>query len=656
MRFAFCLLTLVAVTASDCFAQSTQALVPAQWNRRTDRSGQQWDIQSTGYVNTGTNHTFSNSFQLTVNRNSFSPNSQMMTADGSEFVLTRTSPMNGILVTRRVKIDPKKPYCRYVEILKNPGSNTTNATVQIQVRMGRGQFASMLSDKGKPVGNTLGKDGSGFVLWSQPQNQAQAVLLYLADSKSKVKPTIQNQSNQYVTMTWNIAVPAGKTSTLVYFVAQESMPTLQTGKKLSALFKRFKSRDAIRDLPKDIQKSIVNIRGSGIGSWDPTQPLTSLEALGIEPSSTDILAIGDKTALRGTVSFSGLNIETPYGPKAVSPGNLAAIARAGLKNHGRIFLRDGDVLSGTISAEAIKFTMNTGLSVDLEVDQIDRLVMRQMPENPANHAEVVGLLETMDGDRMVLLTGDPVKFDMVTPWGPRTISFDNIQRMEATTKPIGYRVITRDGSHLFGFLKSDSLALKTRSFGVQKLHPSAIRSIRMLINEDDEEFDADTISLPHVILKGDNLIIGDIDLERIHFLAAGQRIPVPPHQLRNVQISEDDGLAPIFAGELWDGGLIGGELAEVEIPIRQGTNVATVPVRDILEIRVPSPTVPDALRAKIRLLIRDLASAEFDIRESASRELAELGQMARSQLTETIRLSEDPEVRRRAEALLDDLD
>ena len=145
----------------------------------------------------------------------------MMTADGSEFVLTRTSPMNGILVTRRVKIDPKKPYCRYVEILKNPGSNTTNATVQIQVRMGRGQFASMLSDKGKAVGNTLGKDGSGFVLWSQPQNQAQAVLLYLADSKSKVKPTIQNQSNQYVTMTWNIPVPAGKTSTLVYFVAQE---------------------------------------------------------------------------------------------------------------------------------------------------------------------------------------------------------------------------------------------------------------------------------------------------------------------------------------------------------------------------------------------------------------------------------------------------
>lgn len=514
----------------------------------------------------------------------------------------------------------------------------------------------MLSDRGTAIGSVLGKDDSGFVLWSQPQNQAQAVLMYLADPKSKIKPTIQNQSNHYVTLVWNVPVPAGKTVTLVYFVAQQSMPTLLTGKKLTAQFKRFKSRDTIRDLPKDIQKSIVNIRGSGIGGWDPTQPLTSLEALGIDPSATDILAIGEKTALRGTVSFSGLNIDTQYGPKPVSAGNLAAIARAGLKDHGRIFLRDGDVLSGTISAEAIKFTMNTGLSVDLKVDQIDRLVMRQMPENPANHADVVGLLETMDGDRMVLLNGDPVSFDMVTPWGPRTISLDNIQRIEATSRPIGYRVITRDGSHLFGFLKSESLALKTRSFGVQTLHPSTIRSVRMLKNEDDEEFDADSISLPHVILKGDNLIIGDIDLERIHFLTAGQRIPVPPHQLRELQLNSDEGLAPTFQGELWDGGLIAGELSEVELPVRQGTNVAMVPVRDILEIRVPSPTVPDALRAKIRLLIRDLASTEFDIRESASRELSELGQMTRSQLTETIRLSEDPEVRRRAEALLDELD
>ena len=188
------------------------------------------------------------------------------------------------------------------------------------------------------------------------------------------------------------------------------------------------------------------------------------------------------------------------------------------------------------------------------------------------------------------------------------------------------------------------------------MHPSDIRTLTMIQDVPDEEFDQDALSLSHVVLKGDNLLVGAIDLEKVHFMTASQKIPVPPNQLRNVQLSDDYGLSPTFEGTLWDGGQVGGEFHELVLPFRQGENVAMVPVRDIVEIRVPSPTVPDGLRAKIRLLIRDLGSAEFATRESASRELAELGQLTRSQLSEAVRLSEDAEVRRRAEALLDNLD
>lgn len=653
------LMLLCMLAPQLCEAQSQQqALVQAQWNPRLDSTGQTWDVQSNGYINSGTNNTFSSSFQLTVNRSSFSPNTHMMTVDGSELVLTRTSPMNGIMVTRRIKVDPKKPYIRYAEILHNPSSNPLTAQLQVQVRMGRGQFQTLVSDKGNPVAASLGQDDSGLLLWSQPQNQAQGVLLYLAEPKSKIKPAIQNQSNHYLTLTWNVPVPANKTATLVYFVAQKSLPTLPTGKQLSSLFKPFKSRDAVRDLPKNIVKSIVNMRSSGIGSWDPSQPLTSLASLGIEPSSADILAIGKQTALRGTVSYSNLEIETRYGTKPVSNGNLAAIARTGqVPGYGRVFLRDGDVLTGTIDAKDLKFTMNTGLAVDLGVDQIDRLVMRQGPASPVLRADITGILETMDGDRLVLVNGDPVVLEMVTPWGPRKIALDEVDRIESIENPIGYRVATRDGSRLFGFLSASTLAFTTSQFGVQEIHPSAIRTITMFQSTPDEEaLDADSIAQPHVILKGENRIIGNVDLAHVHFLISGQRIPVPPHQLRNVHISDEGGLAPQFQGLLWDGGLVAGEFAELVLPVRQGDNVAMVPVRDIREIHVPSPTVPDALRAKIRLLIGDLGSSEFETRESASLELSELGQMPRAQLLETIRLSEDPEVRRRAETLIDELD
>jgi hypothetical protein len=656
---------LVAITAlllsisAEAIAQSKpEQLVPANFNARSDSDGQRWDIQSNGYIQNGTNSTFSSSFQLTVNNNSFSPNSQMMTADGTELVLKRTSPLNGIIVTRRVRVDPKKPFIRYCEIFMNPGSTPLTVQIQMQVRMGRGQFQTIISNKGNPIVNSLKKGDSGIAIWSQPQNQQQAVLLYMAGAKSTVLPTIQNQSNYYLYFRWNIKVPAGKTVTLVHFAAQKTLPTLPRGKKLEALFKPFKSRSNFRDLPAEIRKSIVNMSPGSLGSWDRNLPLTSLDSLGIEPGTTDILAIGESTALRGTLTFDRLSLETPFGEKLIAASGLAAIARPDkISGHGRVFMRDGEILSGKLNVKNLKFTMNTGLAVDLPVDQIDRLVMRELSEaDRAADSSITGILETMDGDRIVLVAGKSVPIELVTPWGIRKFTLDDIERLEATKKPIGYRVGMRDGGRMFGFLKTPSFRLATKSFGVQELHPSIIRTLTMIQNVPEEEFDHDALALSHVVLKGENLLIGAIDLERVHFVTAGQRIPVPPNQLRNVQLVDNGGLAPIFEAVLWDGGHVGGEFHELVLPFRHGDNVAMVPVRDIIEIRVPSPTVPDGLRAKIRLLIRDLGSAEFETRESASKELAELGQLTRSQLSEAVRLSEDAEVRRRSEALLDNLD
>lgn len=636
----------------------TEQLVSATFNERTDSIGQRWDVQANGYVEGGTNNTFSSSFQLTVNNNGFSPNSQLMTSDGAELVLTSTQPLNGVLVTRRVRVDPKQPFIRYCEILTNPGSIPVTAQVQLQVRVGQSAFQSIISSKGTPITNALPKGDSGLLMWAQPANQQQAVVLYLASGKTDVLPTIQNQSNYYVTLSWNVNIPAGKTATLVHFAAQRVLPTLPTGKSLDDVFSPFKSRSLLRDLPNDIRKSIVNMSSGSLGSWDRSLPLSSFESLGIEPGPTDILAIGESTALRGSLTFSKLSLETEYGPKAITAINLAAIARPDkAEGFGRVFLRDGEILSGRLDVKDMKFTMNTGLAVDIPVDQIDRLVMRELPDTKRlDDSDVTAILETMDGDRIALVAGGSVSIELVTPWGTRKFTLDEVERLEATPAPIGYRVALRDGSRLFGFIKSTTLKLTTKSFGTQAMHPSAIRTLSNFHDVPEADFDQDTLTQSHVVLKGDNLLVGAIDLETVHFTARGQRIPVPPNQLRHVQLGEVTGLATLFEGVLWDGGQVAGEFHELVLPFRHGQNVALVPVRDIVEIRVPSPTVPDGLRAKIRLLIIDLGSPEFETREAASKELSDLGQLAKSQLREAIQLSQDAEVRRRVEVILDGLE
>ena len=70
---------------------------------------------------------------------------------------------------------------------------------------------------------------------------------------------------------------------------------------------------------------------------------------------------------------------------------------------------------------------------------------------------------------------------------------------------------------------------------------------------------------------------------------------------------------------------------------------------------VPTPAMPEGLRDKISTLIRDLGHAEWEKREAASRELGDLGAMASTQLNEAVKQTNDAEVRRRAQALLDSI-
>ena len=86
--------------------------------------------------------------------------------------------------------------------------------------------------------------------------------------------------------------------------------------------------------------------------------------------------------------------------------------------------------------------------------------------------------------------------------------------------------------------------------------------------------------------------------------------------------------------------------------------VAAIPeilARDVLEVRVPTPTVPEGMRTKIAELIRDLADPEYATRQTARKALAELGHLPKLQLEEALGQTTDPEVRRSVQALLEAL-
>ena len=111
----------------------------------------------------------------------------------------------------------------------------------------------------------------------------------------------------------------------------------------------------------------------------------------------------------------------------------------------------------------------------------------------------------------------------------------------------------------------------------------------------------------------------------------------------------------MFRAEIWGGGHLTGEIEELVVPVQTSRGRLQIPVRDIVDVNVPTPIVPEVLRVRMRELIADLGHPQWERREAASVALAELGELARAALEAVVRETKDPEVERRVRRLLDTL-
>lgn len=640
-------------------AQSAERLVPANFNPRMDAHGCRWDIQNHGGVGNGTNHCFSSAALLQVRGNNFNASQPMMTADGKEFVLTRSN-WYGLNVTRRVKVDTKLGLARFLDIFHNPGTAPISTSATLHYNMNN-QCQAFLTDKGTPTIGLLGKKESGIVAIHRPGNNRPSGLFLLASPSSKLRPSIQVHNNHYMNIVYPLNVPAGKTVSILHGVAQRHLSGIPDAKTLAKLFKPFRSRALIRDIPSSLRKTIINVRGLGAGGGAAS--LLSLEELGVERGAADILAIGEETRLRGKAACGQLTIRTPHGSAEVPFEKVAALVGGRhFGGDGQIFLRDGQVLRGKVQAQGLRFTMSSGLALDLHVETLDRLALRVSPEDGQPGDDVKAFLETVTGNRLSVLAGLGQNLALRTPWGKMAFSIADLRSLQPMEEQQpGHVVRLHDGTRCCGFLEAETIELETRLFGKQKVNPADFRSISFAKSgKAAEEDDEPEITQPHIVLVGENTLIGRIDLPEVRFLALGETIPVAPTQIRTLHNDDEGedgtGTGPQFTAELWGGGMLSGQLRHGVLPVRVSDRVYLVPARDIVDVVVPSPTVSDTLRNKVAQLIRELGHPEWEKREAASQQLVELGYLCKQQLGEAHRQTGDPEIRRRTRALLDGID
>lgn len=652
---AACSWALGAVPAGAA-AVRAERLVPANFAARTDALGFSWDVTSTGAIKYGTNGCFSNALVLTVNGCQFNSPGPMMTADGSEYVLT--AGVAGVEVTRRVKVLPKASITRYVEVFENRGNSPLALTVTLQTKLSS-QCQLVMSDSGAPNPTSLGKKECGLLALRQ-QGSRPSVVFWLAGTRSRVKPGIVNNQNYNLTFSYSLTVGAGKTVALLHGVAQRRINAIPDVRALQGLFAPFMSRKWMRGLPRKVRRTIANTGRLGYAWGADFQGSMSLENLGVSRGKTDILALGGESRLSGAASCEHLSVETRYGPKAVPFEDVAAmVGGKPSAGGGRLYLRDGQVFCGELKARGLRFTLNSGFEMSLSGTTAGVLAMRVVPGDGEPARDAVAFVETFGGDRLAVAGGPSASLTSVTPWGPLEIPLDELRWLSSDGESPGHRIRLRDGSSFFAFLDDSPLALKTLSFGVREFRPGDIRAIET-VRGGREEAD-ERIARPHLVLVGGNVLVGMTDLPAVNLVAAGQVVPLPPGQIRVMHnLSEENGAeaggGTVFCAEMWGGGTLVGRLHEAILPVRVRGVTWQVPARDIVDVFVTSPTVPGALRERIAGLIRGLGHPDWKEREKASRELAALGFVAKEQLNEARKVTTDAEVRRRAQVLLDGIE
>ena len=644
-------LLLLAASVAHAQTANSSRLVPANYSQLSDSLGFVWDVNQNGAINQGSN-CFNDAFLLQINGNQFSANQGMMTPDGSEYFLNAN--VNGIDVTRRIRIDVKAATCRFIETLRNSSGGPQTFTVQIRTQFNN-RMQSTLSDSGTPVGTQFGAKDSGLVMvrggnQSPPQP---SVLWMLASPGGKVRPAVRSENNNYrILVTYPVTLAPGASVSLVHAAAQRHL-TGSDPKTLAKLFAPLKSSRLVADVPAKERKIFANFRASGTTGGEVVLP-SLLDKLGVERGATDVLAIGAETRLKGLASCAALEIETHHGKTAVPFEQVAALI--GGPREGRVLLRDGQALSGRLTAKGLKFTLTTGTTMELNAAALDRLVLHATPQDTPAANGVWAFVETFDGDRLAVKPEPTLKLRANTAWGVREITPDELAGCgPAEDTPLGFFVTLKDGSRFIALLDGEEIGFDTVLFGWKNFPTSAIQKIAVVRPKTADDEDERAPEGSRLAILGGQVLGGQIDLAELHFLSPSGLIPVPPNLLRTLHNTSDDGSeeSPVFTAELWGGGSVSGALREVLLPVRTGGAILQVPVREVVDVLVPSPVMPEGLRDKIAALVRDLGHPDWEKREAASRELGELGAMARAQLEEAQKQTTDAEVRRRAQALLD---
>jgi hypothetical protein len=655
--------TLLFFLVLSSVALGQQGLVPFSSTPRTDKLGNEWNLEQNGMVNrpNSGNSIISGCGALMIGNQQFYTNQPMATADGKEIVLQSSQPLMGFNVTRRIRYLEKEGGLRYLEQFTNTLGRDTTITVEIRHSFSGGA-RGFITDKARPYNGKLEASESGIIILpGQGNNGSPALLCTVSAPRGTDKPRISGRNQYQLSFFHTLTVPAGKSATLLHTMGQAKTSLSPDEEELQRLFRPLAFSRMVKEIPRDLLPTVANLKNNGapegMATWFPS------EYWGIKPETFDVLAIGDSTRLKGKAQCTRLTLKHELGETTLPWEEVRALAGSRFIGQGRacVWLKDGERWIGEITATDLKFTLVSGLSMDLQLADLDRLIIagtvrEKWPE------DIAALIETQAGERLAL-TDASSSLPMTSIWGDWSLRIADLIHLTAPEDgALTGLARLRDGTRIRLMPGSGSVTLPIKRFGPKALPLSSIQQAATA--EIAKPLD-DTEAPPtqsYADLSGDQRLIGRITAEKIRLTTTGGLVQLSPASIREMRdITEEQDTPPtdegrVYQTEIWGGGTVVGQSADSQLRIEGKDYAWTLPMRHLLRFGNPVPKIESAVMARIGTLIRDLGDEDWSKREQASRELRELGPLSRPSLQEALKQATDPEVTRRIEEITQEMD
>lgn len=640
-------------------------LVPAAFGIWTDRAGSSWSVEASGNLSRIGSTMVNSGLALLLDEEKFTPQAPLMTRDGKELVINGAPlPAHpGLRVQRRVRILEEPGGLRYVELFHNDSADPVRLSVGLTTSFS-GNFKTFLSDRGRSEPLLLGPSETGVMVLPGASQSSRAFLFTLAGAEGGEKATISSQNRYGLTFRYPMNLGPGESAAIVHHVAQIVVPQSFDRRTLLDLCRPYSLERLRPGFDPAWAGVVVNAEEPagfsarsvfGSGGW---------RTLGLVPGSTDLLAAGEGTRLPGKVEGGPVKLISVCGLAEFPLDRIAAIAGSKVAGPGRsrVYLRDGQVLSGALEAPGLAFLPTGGSRIVIDPATLDRLVLAEAGGESGWPENFLALIETRDGDRIGVSAGGEIpNLSLATPWGVMTIPFDQLVWLAPADDGMpGFRVELRNGTRVSGLLDGTELTVPTPEAASVAIPASRLKYL--LTRAGVEQAPGETIvpAGTSVDLAGGETLVGAVSDTTLSIQAEGGAIETALGEVR--RLTRLDPSTPLPAGESdqarfrlerWDGGTITGTTRIEALSIEVGGRTWQVPMREIVAIDFASPTLNAEMLAKIEALVRNLASPDWATRETATRELGAFGYLARTVLQRELAAASDPEVERRLERILE---